>query len=176
MAVTRQQKAAQLTGLKEKFEKAQSVIFTQYIGLKVSEISDLRRRLTAAGAQMCVAKKTLLALATKEVNLPATDEKSLPGPVACIFSYTDPIVGAQVAFAYAKDHKQVDFLGGLFEKKLLSRDAARQLATIPSRQILLAIFAGMIRSPLVGFVSICNSPLTGFARALSESAKKKQPA
>jgi large subunit ribosomal protein L10 len=172
MAVTRDQKAQQLQELKAQFSAAQSIIFTNYIGLTVAQVSDLRRKLRAAGAEMKVAKKTLMSIAAKEHGLPVPADKDLPGPVACIFSNTDPIVGPQVAYAFGKEHKQVKFLGGFFEGKLLSPQDATTLATIPSRPVLLATFAGMIQSPLRSFMSMCNSPLSGFARAISEKAKK----
>ena len=172
MAVSRQQKSVQLTELKEKFQKASSVIFTNYIGLTVAEASALRKKLRESGAEMKVAKKTLMRLAAKENGLPEMEDKAMTGPVACIFSFTDPLVGAQVAFTYGKDHPQVSFLGGLFEGKTISRIEAMDLAKIPSRQVLLAVFAGMIQSPLRSFMSICNNPLTSFARATSEVAKK----
>jgi large subunit ribosomal protein L10 len=173
MALTRTQKAAQISDLTEKFKKAESVIFSHYIGLKVGEVSELRKKLRQAGAEMKVAKKTLMQLASKEAGLPEVQSETLAGPVACIFSFTDPIVGAQVAFAFSKDHPQVTFIGGVFEGKILSEQQAKALATIPGRTVLLATFAGMIRSPLVSFASMCNGPLTGFARALGEVAKKK---
>ncbi len=175
MALTREQKSAQLKELKDKMKSSQSVVFANYIGLKVSEVSELRRKLRAAGAEMKVAKKTLMRIAAKEEGLPVPEEKDLAGPVACIFSITDPIVGPQVAFAFSKEHPQVSFVGGFFEGKLLSKNDALTLATIPGRQILLATFAGMLQSPLRSFASIISSPLTGFARALSEKAKQ-QPA
>ena len=172
MAVSRDQKKVLLQELKDKLKSAQSVVFTNYIGLKVSEVSELRRKLRAAGAEMKVGKKTLMMIAAKEQGFPVPEDASLPGPVACIFSMTDPIVGPQVAHAFSKEHKQVQFLGGFFEGKLLSKQDAMTLATIPGRQVLLATFAGMLQSPLRSFMSICNNPLLGFARALSEKAKK----
>ena len=172
MALTRDQKSAQLKELKDKMKSAQSVVFAHYIGLKVSEVSELRRKLKAAGAEMKVAKKTLMRIAATEEGLPVPEESTLPGPIACIFSISDPIVGPQVAFAFSKEHPQISFVGGFFEGKLLSKNDAMTLATIPGRQVLLATFAGMLQSPLRSFMSICNNPLTGFARALSEKAKK----
>ena len=172
MALTREQKSAQLKELKDKMKSSQSVIFTNYIGLKVSEVSELRKKLKAAGAEMKVAKKTLMRIAAKEEGFPVPEDANMTGPVACIFSMTDPIVGPQVAFAFSKEHNQIQFLGGFFEGKLLNKSDAMTLATIPSRLVLLATFAGMLQSPLRSFASIINSPLTGFARALSEKAKK----
>ena len=152
------------------------MVFSQYIGMTVTEVTELRRKLRKAGAEMKVAKKTLVRLAAEGKKLPVPEEKDLPGPVACIFSFHDPIAGAQVAFAFGKDHPQVKFLGALFEGKVLSKADAVTLANIPGRTVLLATFAGMLRSPLVSFASICNSPLSGFARGVSELAKKKATA
>lgn len=173
MPVTRTQKEAQLKELTEQMKKAESVIFAQYIGLKVSEVGELRGKLKEGKAEMKVAKKTLMRLAAKEANLPAIDEHALTGPIACIYSFADPLSGAQIAFAFSKDHKQVQLIGGIFDGKLLSKEETVEFAKMPGRQQLLAMFAGMVRSPLSSFASMCSSPLTGFARALAEVAKKK---
>ena len=173
MALTKQQKTEQLQDIKEKLSKASSVIFTHYIGMKVSDVSDLRKKLRAGGAEMKVAKKTLIRIAAQEQGLPEFEDAMMEGPVACIFSYTDPIAGAQIAYKLSKDHPQVSFLAALFDGKLLSQSDAKILAQIPGRQVLLAMFAGMLQSPLRSFAQICSSPLSGFARSLAELAKKK---
>jgi large subunit ribosomal protein L10 len=172
MAITREQKADQLQELIHNLDKAQSVIFAHYIGMTVSDVSDFRKQLRSQNAEMKVAKKTLMRLAAKEKNLPELPEDQLTGPVACIFSFGDPLTGAQIALKFSKEHPQVAFLGGIFEGKLLSKEEAKSLATIPSREVLLATFAGMVRSPLVSFASMCNAPLGGLARAISEMSKK----
>lgn len=174
MPVTRAQKEAQLTELKEKMAKAQSMMFAQYIGLTVSEAGELRQKLREANAEMKVAKKTLMRLATKDAGLPEIVEKNLEGPVACIFSFSDPLSGAQVAFKFAKDHAQVKLIGGIYNGKLLTKEDAVEMAKMPGREQLLAMFAAMLQSPLVSFASMCSSPLTGMARGLSELAKKKE--
>jgi large subunit ribosomal protein L10 len=176
MALTKAQKAEQLEVLKDKFSKSSSIVFTHYSGMTVHDVSALRKKLKEAGAEMKVAKKTLMEIAAKEKGFPELPASALDGPVACIFSFQDPIAGAQVAFKFAKDHPQISFLGGVFEGKLLSQAEAKEFAQIPGRQVLLAIFAGMIRSPLQKFASICSSPLSGFARSLAEIAKKKAAA
>ncbi len=172
MAVTREQKKVQLEELKVKFGEASSILFAHYIGMSVGDVSQLRKKLKEAGAEMKVAKKTLMKLAAQEKGLPVPDDAMMQGPIACIFSKKDPTAGAQAAYAFSKDHPQVAFLGGIFEGKLLNKQSAMALATIPSRQVLLGTFAGMLRSPLHKFASIINSPLTGFARALKEMEKK----
>ena len=172
MALTKAEKTAQLTELKDKMQKSQSLIFAHYIGLTVHDVSDLRGKLKAEKAEMKVAKKTLMQIAAKELALPELEDDLLEGPVACIFSYDDPMTGAQIAFKYSKDHPQVELIGGVFDGKILTKTEAMTFAKMPSRQQLLGIFAGMLQSPARSFMQICNSPLSGFARGLSELAKK----
>jgi large subunit ribosomal protein L10 len=163
MALTKVQKTEQLAELKDKMSTAQSVIFAHYIGMTVGDSSDFRRKLKEGKAEMKVAKKTLMRIAAKELNLPEVAEDQLDGPVACIFSFEDPLSGAQIAFKFSKDHPQVALIGGLFEGKVLSKEDAVRLAKIPSKKQLLGMFAAM-----------CNSPLSSFARGLSEIAKQKE--
>ncbi|MBU0767072.1 50S ribosomal protein L10 [Patescibacteria group bacterium] len=172
MALTRQQKEAQVKDLTKKFKSAQSVMFTNYIGLTVSEVSELRAQLKEQDSEMQVAKKTLIKIAAKEAGMPEIDANIITGPVSCIFSTIDPLSGAQIAFKFGKAHNQVKILGGIFDGKILTKNESMELAMMPGRTELLAIFATMINSPLVTFAGMCNSPLTGFARAVSEIAEK----
>jgi len=172
MSLTRNQKKDQVKELTEQLGKAASVMFAHYIGLTVAEVSELRNTLKENDSEMRVAKKTLLKIAAKEAGIPELDDKTLDGPISCIFSYADPLSGAQIAFKFGKTHKQVDLVGGVFEGKLFGKEEVIELAKMPSRDVLLATFASMIRSPLYSFASICSSPLVGFARAMSELAEK----
>jgi large subunit ribosomal protein L10 len=163
MAVTRAKKEEQLKELTDKWQKSQSVLFAHYIGMTVSDVSELRNQLRQKKAEMKVAKKTLMRLAAKELKLPEIGDDMMDGAVACIFSYEDPLSGGQITFKFAKDHPQVELIGGVFEGKLLSKEEAVRLAKIPGKQQLLGMFAAM-----------CNGPLSSFARALSELAKQKE--
>jgi large subunit ribosomal protein L10 len=163
MALTKQQKSAQLTELKEKMQKSSSVMFAHYIGLTVKNVSDFRDQLKASDAEMKVAKKTLMQLAAKELGMPELTDDSIQGPVACIFSFADPMTGAQVAFKFGKTNPQVELIGGIFEGKLISKEEAITLAKMPNKLQLLGMFAAML-----------NSPLSSFARGLSELAKQKE--
>ena len=176
MALSRSQKAAQITELKDKMSKASSVIFTQYLGLTVADITKLRSALRKEHAEMQVAKKSLIQIAAKEAKAPEITDAMLPGGVACIFSMKEPTSGANVAFTFGKTHPHIKLVGGIFSGKILSVTEANDLATIPSKEVLLATFASMCMSPLVSFASACSSPLTGFARLLSEIAKNKATA
>ena len=174
MALSKSQKQAQVTELTTKMSEAKSVIFANYIGLSVAEISELRSKLREGNAEMKVAKKTLMSFAAKDAKLPEFETSGLEGPVSLIFSYGDAISGAQIAFKYSKEHNQVALIGGVFDGKVLSKEEALELAQMPSREELLAKFVGMIRSPLVSFAGMCNSPLSSFARALAQMAPLRQ--
>lgn len=163
MAVTKAQKAEILTDLKDKMQKAKSILFAHYIGMTVSEVSELRSNLKKGNAEMKVAKKNLMRLAAKDTNLPEPPDEMLDGPVACIFSFEDPLTGGQIAFKFAKTHKQVELIGGIWEGKLIDKQQAMAIAQIPGREALLGMFMAM-----------CQGPLSSFARGLSELAKQKE--
>ncbi len=163
MAVSRAQKVELLAMLKDKMSKAQSIMFAHYIGMNVKDASEFRSKLKESNAEMKVGKKTLMRIAAKELGLPEIGDDNLDGPVACIFSYEDPLSGAQIAFKFGKDHPQVELIGGVFEGKLLSKEETISIAKIPGKQQLLGMFAAML-----------NSPLTSFARGLTELAKQKE--
>ncbi len=172
MALTKDQKTAQVKELTTKLKDAQSVMFSHYIGLSVADVSDFRNQLREGKAEMKVAKKTLIQRAFKDAGYPDVAPDDLEGAVACIFSFEDPLSGAQIAFKYAKKHDKVSLVGGVFDGKVLTKEEAVELAKMPSREELLATFVGMIRSPLVSFAGMCSSPLGGFARALDQMAEK----
>lgn len=162
MAVTKAQKAEILTELKEKMQKAKSILFAHYIGMTVSDVSELRSNLKKGNAEMKVAKKNLMRIAAKDTNLPEPPDEMLDGAVACIFSFEDPLTGGQIAFKFAKTHKQVELIGGIWEGKLIGKEEAMAIAQIPGREALLGMFMAM-----------CQGPLSSFARGLSELAKMK---
>jgi len=163
MALTKAQKTEQLNELKEKMKDSKSVMFAHYIGMKVADSSDFRNKLREKKSEMKVAKKTLMQIAAKDLNMPEVPDELLDGPVACIFSYDDALSGAQIAFKFSKDHPQVELIGGIFEGKVLSKEETIAIAKIPGKQQLLGMFAAML-----------NSPLSSFARGLSELAKQKE--
>ncbi len=162
MAVTKAQKVEILAELKEKMQQSKSIIFAHYIGMPVADVSELRRDLKKTKSEMKVAKKNLMRIAAKDLNLPEPPDEMLDGAVACIFSFEDPLTGAQVAFKFGKKHKQVELIGGIYEGKLISKEEAVALAKIPGKEALLSMFAAM-----------CIGPLSSFARGLSELAKMK---
>lgn len=173
MALSRDAKVSQVNDLTQKFQKATSVVFTHYLGLTVADVSALRRSLKEKNAEMKVAKKTLIQLAAKHAGLPELSDEAIPGGIACIFSFGDPIAGAQATFNFGKENKAIKLVSGLFDGKVLSERETVEFASLPTRDVLLATFMSMVRSPISSFASMCSSPLRGFAMAVQEVAKKK---
>jgi large subunit ribosomal protein L10 len=174
MAITKQKKEEILKELVDKFGRSQSVVFADYRGLDVAGISELRGKCREGGAEMKVAKKTLIKLAAKDKNMELEDS-AIEGPVVATFSYEDPLSGIQILYRFSKGNDNLKLLGGIVDGKVVSPDVIQQYAKLPSREELLAKFVGSMNSPLSGFVGIGNSLVAGVVRALS-AYKDTKPA
>lgn len=171
MAVTKEKKQEILADLIEKFKKAKSVAFAENKGLTVLELGELRGGLRAKSAEMKVAKKTLVKLAAKEVGYEIPDE-ILTGAVGTVFGYDDVVAGAKVVNDFAKKHPKVGLLGGLLDGKVLFLAEIKSLASLPSKEELLAKLLYMLKYPITGFHGVLKGTLLGFVRVLDGIAKK----
>ncbi len=171
MAITRQKKEEILAELIKKFQDAKSVAFGQYAGMSVAEISDMRNKMREAGVEFRVAKKTLLRLAAKEAGLEIPDE-ILEGTIGAAFSYEDVVSGPKLLKTTSKEIEVVKLMGGVMDGKVLSLEEIDELASLASREELLAKFVGMMRSPLQSFYGGISSPMSSFVRTLQEYGKQ----
>jgi len=174
MAVTKQKKEEILKELVDKFGRSKSVVFADYRGLSVANLSDLRRKLRKAKAEMKVAKKTLMNIAAKENKLGEIDRSVMEGPVAAAFSYEDEMSGIKVLFQFSKDNEKLKLLGGIIDGKVVGPDVIKQYAKLPSKDELIAKFMGSVKSPVSGFVGILNNIMGGFVRVVN-AYKDKLP-
>lgn len=149
-------KEAKVAEIKEKLEKANSVVLSQYQGLTVEEDTVLRKNLREAGVEYKVYKNTLVILAAKELGLEGIVEY-LEGPVAIAFGYEDVTVAARVLDDFAKDHKKLELKAGIVEGEIYDTDKIKQLATIPSKEVLIAKLLGSIKSPISSFARVINA-------------------
>ena len=176
MPLTRQQKDELVAKLAEQMKAAKSVIFADYLGLSVSEISDLRAKMREQGVQFTVAKKTLLRLAAKEAGFGEVSPEVMEGPVGAAFSMEDEVAAAKLIHTAAKKNENLKLRGGLFEGRILSVDEAKQLAQIPSKEELLAKFVYLVKSPIQGFHGVLNNTISGFVRVLDAVKEQKEKA
>lgn len=175
MPLTKQQKNEILDELKQKFKDAKSVIFTEYRGLDVKSISELRNQMRESKVEYKIAKKTLIRLAAKEIGIDEIPDETMNGPVAVAFSYEDQVVVASLLAKFAKEHKeQVKLIGGILDGKVIDASVVNELASIPSKEELYAKLLGSMNSPISGFVGVSSGVVSGFVRALNAVREKKE--
>ena len=149
-------KEAKVAEIKEKLEKAQSVILADYQGLTVEEDTQLRKNLREAGIEYKVYKNTLVTIAAKELNLEGIVEY-LEGPVSIAFGYEDATAAARILNDFAKDHKKLELKAGIVEGEIFDKEKVEQLASIPSKEVLIAKLLGSIKSPLSNLAYLINA-------------------
>lgn len=155
MAVN-EQKVQKVQEIKERFEKAQSVVFVDYKGLTVEEDTELRRKLREAGVEYKVFKNTLTSIAAKEAGIEGLDEY-FKGPTSFAFGYDDPVKPAAVVNNFIKEHKKMEIKGGWVQGQVFDNDKVKELASIPSKEILIAKLLGSFKAPLSNFAYLVNA-------------------
>ena len=156
MNKNRELKEAKVAEIKEKLQKSKAVILAKYQGLTVEEDTTLRKNLREAGVEYKVYKNTLVILAAKELGLDGIVEY-LEGPISVAFGYEDVTVGAKILNDFAKDHKSLELKAGIVEGEIFDEAKIKQLATIPSKEILIAKLLGSIKSPISSFARVLSA-------------------
>lgn len=153
MAVSKAKKVEQLAALEAHLKEAKSVAFTSNQKITVLEVSNLKKDLRAQDAIFLTAKKTLMRIAFKNVYGADLDLTTLPGQVAVIISKGDALSPLGVANKYATEwrkEEKLTFVGGYMDGRLMDAIETKKLATLPSREVLLAKLLGSMMSPLSG--------------------------
>lgn len=155
MAVSKARKIEQLAEIEAQLKEAKSIGFTSNQKITVSEVTKIKRELRENNAVFMTAKKTLIRIAFKNVYGVDLDIDTLPGQVAMVISKEDAIAPLGIVNKYAneKDWKKAQklvFVGGYFEGAIVDADAIRKIASLPSREVLLAKLLGSMMSPLSG--------------------------
>ena len=151
--VSKQKKAEQLAVLEAHLKAATSVAFTSNTKVTVLEISSLKKDLRSNNAIYLTAKKTLIRIAFKTVYGVEVDIATLPGQVGLVIAKGDAVAPFGVANKYVNEWKKeqkMTFVAGYMEGRLMDGDETKKLATLPSREVLLAKLLGSMMSPLSG--------------------------
>ena len=166
----RAQKAESIEVLKGVFADSGAVVVTHYLGLTVAEMTDLRGRLRKEGAQIKVVKNRL---AQKALNGSAGDagEALFKGPVAIAYG-PDPVSAAKVVTQYAKDNEKFTVVGGLLGDQVLSKDAVKSLASLPSLDQIRAQLIGLLQAPATKVAGVLQAPAAQLARVFNAYATK----
>ncbi len=159
--------------IKEKFNKAQSVVIVENRGLSVAEVTELRSKLRAAGVDFKVLKNTLVKRAADDVGISGL-EPLLQGPTAWAFSNNDPVSAAKILNTFTKTNDKLVIKGGVLENKVIDPAGVKALADLPSREVLLAQVLGAMQSPLVGMANVLQGPIRKAVYALEAIRKSKE--
>jgi large subunit ribosomal protein L10 len=171
--VNRVEKEKHVESLRRELQGVQSVFLFGYRGLTVNQVTDLRARIRKTSSTYRVLKNRLAGRALEETPL-APLRAHLRGPLAITYHPEEPIALVKVLTEFAKENPALEFKAGLLEGRPLSAADLGNLASLPSRETLVARFAGLLTAPLASFQRALLSPLRDFASVLDQIAKKKQ--
>jgi len=159
-----------------KIAKAQAVVLAEYRGISVEDITNLRKQARASGVYLRVLKNTLARRAVQGTPFEKLGDQMV-GPLAYGIS-EDPVNAAKVLAAYAKGNDKLVIKGGSLPNQVLSAKEIGALATMPSREQLLASLMGTMNAPITKFVQTLNEVPSKFVRTLAavRDAKEKQAA
>lgn len=141
-----------VAAVKEKFEKAQTVVLVDFRGLTVEEDTALRTEFRKAGVEYAVIKNTMIDLAVKDTPYAAQMEEHLKGPTAVAFGYTDMIAPAKIAVEFGKKSKKLTLKCGVCDGAFLDAAGVQALAELPSKEVLIARIMGSMMSAVFSFV------------------------
>lgn len=161
----RKEKKNEIDRLKEKFEKATTAVIAEYKGLKVSEITALRRALREVAGEYRVAKNTLIALAIEGSPYLSLKEL-LTGQNGLVIGYGDAVGLAKIITQYAKEHDKFNIKGGMADGQFLAASRVERLSQLPSREILRAQLLGILSRPATQVAITLAAPGAQLARVL----------
>ena len=167
------QKDASVAELTKNFESSTAVLLTEYRGLTVGELRELRNSIRQ-DAEYAVVKNTLTKIAAKNAGVEGLDD-SLQGPSAIAFVHGDPVAVAKGLRAFAKAHPLLVIKGGYFDGKPLSAEEVGKLADLESREVLLAKLAGAMKASMSKAAALFQAPLSKTVGTV-EALREKQDA
>lgn len=151
-----EQKQAVVSEIKEKIEKSGSLVLVDYRGLTVQEVTELRSKYREAGVQYKVYKNTMMKLAFKELGFEEFNNY-LEGPSAVAFSSEDVTAAARITNEFAKNNEKLVIKAGILEGKVLDKESIKEVANIPSREVLIAKLLGSFKAPVSNFVYMLDA-------------------
>jgi large subunit ribosomal protein L10 len=160
----RPEKVAIVNEVRERLSQAEAALLTEYRGLNVGSMAQLRRSLRAAGGDYKIYKNTLVRFAARDLGLELDD--LLVGPTAIAFVDGDPVGVAKALRDFARSNPALVVKGGLLTGRFLDADQTRALADVPPREELLARLAGGLAAPLQQFAGLLQALPRNFAHGL----------
>jgi len=171
----RKEKELIVSGLSDTMKTMSGVVVTDYQGLTVAEISELRAKLRPLKCEFKVLKNTLSRIALKNAGIEGFEEH-FHGPTALAIEKGDPVSVSKVLIDFSKDHAKLKLKAGLLGKKLLTPADIKSLAGLPSREVLVAKLLGTMNAPITNFVGVLAAVPRSLVYVLEAVKKQKEAA
>jgi large subunit ribosomal protein L10 len=168
--VPTQEKAETIEALKARMADATTAVLTEYRGLTVQQLSELRKQLKAASAEYHVVKNRLARIALEGSPLAAL-RPHLTGPTGVVIGRRDPTTVAKTLSGFAKANPALQLRMGVIDGQLLEPQGLRAVAELPSREALRGRLVGVIQGPLGGLMGLLRAPLRELVYVLAERGK-----
>ena len=161
------QKESTVAEIKEKIEKASSMVLVEYRGLNVEDVTELRKNFREAGVDYKVYKNTLMARAFTELGY-EDFTKNFHGPNAIAFAYDDIAAAARVSNKFAKENEKLVIKSGMVDGKEIDLDGIKALAELPTKEVLLSQVLGGLNGPIQGFANVLSGTMRSLVIALDQ--------
>lgn len=166
MAKTREQKEKIVADLSEKLSKTKMAVLSDFRGLKMDEMEELRNLFYNEGMDFKVVKTILLGLAVKNAQVDLDISLFKDKPLAIGFGYKDEIMPTKVIYQFSRSHKNLEILGGILDGKLINTEEVKKFALLPSQEELYAKLVGGISAPISRMINVLAGNLRGLVNVL----------
>ena len=171
----RNEKEAVIAEVAQLLTDTENMFVSDYRGLTVAELAQLRGKLRESGAKFKVVKNTLGGIAAERSGREAVKDM-LGGPTAVTFCGDDVVAAAKALADFARTHPQLEVRGGLLESSFIDPAGVKVLASLPPRDALIAQLVATMAAPITGLVTVLQATVSGFVRALDQVAQQRAAA
>lgn len=172
--MNRQEKEQVIREIRDTFQQSQAAFIIEMQGMTVESVQKLRKQLRLQRGTFRVAKNTLLKIATQD--MPGLTELApyFHDQIGLVFAQNEPVAVAKIIFEAAKENEKLKVLGGALNAKVIGKEQVEFLATLPSREVLLAQVCGTLKAPITGYVNVLNQLILRLVWVLKQVEAKKQ--
>jgi len=170
--LNKKEKGQLIADLKDKFSRAKTVVFTDYKGMTVAELTELRSMLRKSSLEYGIVKNTFARIASRDTSVSVAADV-FKGPVGVAIGYDDPVLVVKKVLEFTKTNEKLQVKGAVVEGKFCEQKEIKEIAELPSREVLLSMLAGVLQAPLSKMASALSATVSSFAYAMEALKNKK---